>query len=246
MLGNLKCECCKQPIEGRRDDVPIHPFDADPDEIVTLFFRAHMHWACYAAWEYRERYEQLHFDDCVRQEALSPAWHRVYLDQETFATVYPGKRKMDVQVRVHVKAMASAILVGFSDWEKWLEEDVASSTPSLLAVGLARAKQCLREAFPKRDGLLAAIDLSRKAELYAQLKIQERAAKAAEAQVRQQMVLRNKACEAFMEQVKKSPVACDHCKADPGEFRLAQRGGRPTAIICRKCGMVREPEGWNL
>ena len=244
MLGPTTCQICGQrmKVKSQKDGLWLSRVGIGPGSPAAEFGGSYAHWACFERWHFRERYTRLYFDECVRREVVEPDWNGVYLDEYTFVEVYRGERTVAGNVQVHMRVVGSAVRVELCDWERWLGKDAEAWMPGILAVALWRSRQVLKEALPSREAVLEAIDPSRKEKLLKDREILRRQEEAARIEAQRQMVLRNDACEVFIRRVKRSPIVCGHCKANPGDFRLSKREGCPSAIICRKCGMVREPE----
>jgi len=58
---------------------------------------------------------------------------------------------------------------------------------------------------------------------------------------RERIRLHNAACERLIEVIGREGLTCPHCGRNSKEYRLSEREGHKSAVICRGCGWVIEP-----
>lgn len=233
----MPCPLCAQPLlfsQARFGTWGVwllehHPLHGYCDSV--------MHWECYAQWPHRPEFARTYFDFWVSEEPTNPFWHRVVHTDSLFVQVNPEL----ASAWVTLAETGTREEVRLPKWSWWLNWRGEGSHP-IEELELQKAKAYLLESMPTFRSVMKAIDMERKRSLYeqieARLKLQEEEEMSAAA-IREEF---NRLCRAAMESIAIRGFTCPKCQYTGTNFRLAERQGHRSALICRACGWALRAE----
>ena len=232
----MACPLCKEPMQRRQSLFGTWGVWLPSSDPLHRYCDAYMHWECYATWKYRGRFARSYFEFWIEHEKTSPYWTRAYLDNFVLVTVNPITSVSAAWV--HLADTGSRSYVLLTEWERWLHEAQSDADHRVEAESMRQAQAILRNQMPTRALLLQHADFERKRPL-TQLVLEEQLQRAArQVDKNDEMKQHNERCRKVMSRVERVGMACEHCGQTPSEFRLSQRAGQRSLVICRRCGWV--------
>lgn len=238
-IDGMACCLCGNPVSSEQNRFGTWGVWLPSNDRLHRYCDAGMHWDCYAAWKYRERFARSYFDFWIEEEKGNPCWWRVYCDESVFVTVNPQSPISSSWV--FLAATGSRFSVPLDEWADWLIKGDDEAKHAVESQALVEAKQVLYETVPTAGHLLAQIDPDSKSELVKRQRLESEQRELVTSQKRERMEARNRLCAQYCERIAREGLSCPHCGTFSHDYRLSAKEGYPSLVICRKCGDVAEP-----
>jgi hypothetical protein len=233
LFAGMPCALCGDPVRGDQAVFSTWGTWLPVEHRLFKYCDAGMHWTCYAGWPDRPSFARSYFEFWIAGEVQNPVWHLAYLDDRVFVDVNP--EPLSDAAWVVLAETGSRIPVKLRDWGKWLGRR-GDGRHEIEELALAAAKEVLARSLTNRDGVIAAIDLDRKRELYERLHKERQEARRRNREKQAADRAHKERCRNLVHRAQTEGMTCTHCGVFGKQFRLAERSGRRSTVICRACG----------
>ena len=230
MQGHSRCSICEEILPEGASLFATSGVWLTNSHPLFRYCDSVMHWNCYATWEGRKEFARSYAEFCAENERSNPYWGMAYLDRRVLVTVSPSRK----EIKVMPFSTGLEYSVGFDGWQAWLKDprQVYQRHP-LESETLAEVLPLLRRHLPHPDVVVAAVDWEAKQRL---LDEEERRNEAQQKAHERSLEEHNERCSLFWNLFQDKSWACPKC--ENLEFRLSERAGKKSFVICRRCGAM--------
>lgn len=230
MTGANRCSICKEILLKGDSLFGTSGVWLPEDHPLKRYCDSAMHWNCYTTWEGRKEFAKTYAEARVEGEQFNPYWGKAYLDERVYVSV----SKICEEIGVIPFSTGLIYHVGFDEWQAWLQNPRQEyHKHPLESETLAEVLPALRRNLPHPDMAVAAVDWEAKQKLAD--KEQQRIEAEREASKRS-LKEHNERCALFWKLLQGKSWACPKCENPV--FRLSERAGEKSFVICRRCGAM--------
>jgi hypothetical protein len=231
IVPSSRCAICDE-LLGGRDYLATSGVFFPPDDPLSSYCDAPLHWDCYEHWPERARFARAYVSANASSVARNEYWGLALLTDLVCLIV---RKKEPGETRVWMVETGTCVSIALASWSAWLSDITLAEKElhRLELTSLSRALPDLQRRFPTSNAVVASIDWDAKQRLHELEEGQCTSDASIDA-----LQAHNEAGRRLYAARDAQGLTCPHCRRQSADIEFVDRAAdeRMSCFVCRLCG----------